>query len=314
MLSVEEAAGFSLAGEKRKRSEMDSSLSSTPDGKSPKRPPFPVPADTPDWARVLFQNLYERICSIECSINQTVNYAVDTAVAAMSEAGITKQLVQKQNEELTEIKAELAQLRQESKQQKDKVTRLEDQSRRDNLLFFGFEEQRGETESDCRQKLYRLLTTTMQFSPQEVDDMKVVRCHRKGPYIQGRNRPIIIKMHWFADRQAIWARKGALRGTHFYINEDYSDVTENKRRQLYPILKAAKNNPWYRDDVFINVDRLVLQGRSYTVDQMTELPSESSTDCYRVQTRYGEIFSEGKSVEQLSPLSYQDRQQELLLF
>ena len=213
-----EARGLPVTGDKRKMSDMNSSFSGSHDGNSPKRQPLLVPADTPDWAKVLFENLYERICSIETSINQTVNYAVDTAVSAMSEAGIMKQLVQKQDQDLTEIRAELAQLRQETKQNKDKMTRLEDQSRRDNLLFFGFEEQRGETESDCRQKLYRLLTTVMQFSPQDVDDMKVVRCHRKGPYIQGRNRPILIKMHWFTDRQAIWARKGLKYIRHSYLH------------------------------------------------------------------------------------------------
>ena len=273
-MSENGATASPVTGEKRKKDDMDSSISSSQDGNTPKRKPLVVPPDTPDWARILFEEMYQRINSMESVITKSVEYAVDTALSALAESGMVKQLVNKHNEELDELRAEIAQLRQETKQNREKMTRLEDQSRRDNLLFYGFEEQVGETELDCKQKFFRLLTAIMQFSPQEVEEMKLVRCHRKGPHMQGKSRPIIIKMHWYADRQSIWARKGALRGSPFFINEDFSDITESKRRQLYPILKAAKNNPWYRDNTFINVDKLVLRGRTYTVDQLKDLPGD----------------------------------------
>ncbi len=276
-MSEEAVIASPQSGDKRGRDDLDSSTASSQDGNAPKRRPLQMPPNTPDWAQILFEEMYERIYSLETKITDSihsVNFAVNTAKSAKAESAKVKQLIQKQGEELTELKAEIAQLRLENKQTREKMTRLEDHSRRDNLLFYGFDEQPGETEADCRQKVYKLLVTKMQFIPQEVDEMKVVRCHRKGPYMQGRSRPIIIKMHWYADRQAIWARKGALKESPYFINEDYSDVTENKRRQLYPVLKAAKSNPWYRDNAFINVDRLILRGRSYTVDQLKDLPGD----------------------------------------
>ena len=72
----------------------------------------------------------------------------------------------------------------------------------------------------------------------------------------------------------IWSRKGLLKGSNYFINENFSEETESKRRQLYPILKVARYLPEYKDKVFIQVDRLVLNGQSYTVDKLDRLPSK----------------------------------------
>ena len=241
---------------------------------SPKRIRITFPDDTPDWAQVLFLKLDNRISDLESTLTSAIEYATDTAVQALAETGKLQLQIRNQSLEIESLKSQVSQSKSDHNKLLEKVNRLENQSRRDNLLFYGFKEERNEDETAIKRKLFNLLTTQMRLAPHVVENMKVVRCHRKGPYVQGRDRPIIVKMHWFQDRKVIWESKSHLKGTEFYINEDFSDLTESRRRDLYPILKAARNNAKYRDNVSINVDRLILNGRTYTVEQLNSLPAD----------------------------------------
>ncbi len=103
--------------------------------------------------------------------------------------------------------------------------------------------------------------------------MKIVRCHRVGRYIPGQVRSIIIKLHFFGDRQIILQIAPALTVTGVYIN-DYSSETKINRKALYPVLKAARNKAIYKDKVSIHVDRLVLNGKTYTINNLDTLPAD----------------------------------------
>ena len=138
---------------------------------------------------------------MEQTLSQAVEYATDTAISALAEAGCYKKKITEQEHELLNFQNQMGQVKSEVHFLRDKLARLEDQSRRDNLLFYGISEVRGETDLDCKRKIYNLLTTRLELPPHVVNNMRVVRCHRYGPYRAGRDRPIIIKMHWFADRQ-----------------------------------------------------------------------------------------------------------------
>ncbi len=135
---------------------------------------------------------------------------------------------------------QLSKINSDHKALQAKVIKLEDHSRRDNLLFVGFNEAQNETDQDCRSKFYDLLRTVLPLQHHVLDAMKIVRCHRKGKYIPDRTRPIIIKFHFFCDRQQILINSGALRVTGIYINEDFSTETEASMKTLYPIVKAAR--------------------------------------------------------------------------
>ncbi len=104
--------------------------------------------------------------------------------------------------------------------------------------------------------------------------MKIVRCHRVGRYIPGQVRSIIIKLHFIGDRQIILQSVPALRGTGVYINEHYSSETKTNRNALHPMLKAAHNKAIYKDKVSIHVNRLVLNGKTYTINNLDTLPAD----------------------------------------
>ncbi len=77
-----------------------------------------------------------------------------------------------------------------------KVVRLEDHSRRDDLLFYGISEERNDTDEHCQRKIYELHRSKSDIPQHIQDNMKIVRCHRIGRYIPGQVRSIIIKLHF----------------------------------------------------------------------------------------------------------------------
>ena len=59
-----------------------------------------------------------------------------------------------------------------------------------------------------------------------------------------------------------------------YVDCEYSKDTEEKRRVLWPILKAARNMSMFQKKCKMVGDHLVLKGKRYDVDNLDELPTE----------------------------------------
>ena len=89
-----------------------------------------------------------------------------------------------------------------------RLDKLEDQSRRDNLLFYGFNESKYEKcENMVRDLLARKILRHM-----DVNGVIIVRAHRLGPFKAGYTRPIIVKFREYADKEEIlkYVYKGTL--------------------------------------------------------------------------------------------------------
>ena len=84
---------------------------------------------------------------------------------------------------------------------------------------------------------------------------------------QNINRPMITKFHWFGDIKEIMSKKAILKDTIF-ISQDWLKEVEDKRRILMPFMhRARKENMTAR----VNVDKLIVQGKVYTVDTLGSL-------------------------------------------
>ncbi|KAH8036516.1 hypothetical protein HPB51_000783 [Rhipicephalus microplus] len=67
---------------------------------------------------------------------------------------------------------------------------LEDRARRDNLLFYGFDDSHSHTWASAEEKVRKLLSTT--FSEQVPAD-GIARAHRLGSFVENKCRPMIVK-------------------------------------------------------------------------------------------------------------------------
>lgn len=64
------------------------------------------------------------------------------------------------------------------------------------------------------------------------------------------------------------------RNSRISMRQDFPLEIEQRRRKLFPILQAAKNNLMYKKNSYLTKDKLFVNGRSYTVDTLHQLPSD----------------------------------------
>ena len=121
-----------------------------------------------------------------------------------------------------------------------RIDKLEDFSRRDNLLFTGIEENSNE---QCENTVRDILARKILNGVCNVNDIAIVRAHRLGRFKSGQTRPIIVKFREFADKQLILQQvfKGKLINTGLWATEDFSVNTTEDRKYLRTHLNAAKD-------------------------------------------------------------------------
>ena len=159
------------------------------------------------------------------------------------------------------------------------IVDLQCRSMRDNLLFVGIQEPdyvENEPE-DVEKSLDCFLSQEMNIT----DKIPFHRVHRIGKYeSDDPPRPIVAKFERFKDRELVRrAAPQTLRGKPFGVREQFPKVIENRRKQLYPIMKKARANEdnkvrLVRDKLFINnceyvpdsdeeIEQTAAKGQSY---------------------------------------------------
>ena len=100
------------------------------------------------------------------------------------------------------------------------------------------------------------------------DAIPFSRCH----YLKD-HRKIIVRFERSTDRAYVWSKRFALKNSSFYVSEEFLHAIEAQRRQLYPILKAAKAIPQYQKKITVRESRLVVEDKSYYCDNLHKLPA-----------------------------------------
>ena len=117
----------------------------------------------------------------------------------------------------------------------ERIDGLEDHSRRDNLLFYGFVEEKDE---NCTEKLKGMILKHM------INDREInfVRVHRLGRYKNQSVRPIIAKFCSYSDKTAVLnaAKAQKLDNTDYSVSEDFSANTTKLRKALQSNIKGIR--------------------------------------------------------------------------
>lgn len=137
------------------------------------------------------------------------------------------------------------------------VTDLKARSMRDNLVFSGIPEQRGEdTEAllqDSLQKKYKLEY-----------EISFERVHRMGRWNEFNEHPrnIVAKFTYYKDREFIRTHAAQkLKGSNVWVNEQYPPEIEERRKKLYPVMRQAKKE---KKRAKLVRDVLYIEGEIYT--------------------------------------------------
>ena len=217
----------------------------------------------PEWGKELLKALHtdmQQICSKLDSI------------ALNSET--SKKEIKSINKKLNLIEIENYKLKVENSDLKNKVVDLEYRQRRCNLLFDGIpdatpnqEGKKVESDLDCFSKVLTVLKGIPDLSP----SVSFERCHRLGSPMAKYNRTVICCFSRYQDVSCILANKKLLP-KEVFVNEDIPEEWEEARKVLRPAFKLLRKDK--NKKVSWSKDKLIVNGKAYTVDNVADLNSE----------------------------------------
>ncbi|XP_052281348.1 uncharacterized protein LOC127878862 [Dreissena polymorpha] len=116
---------------------------------------------------------------------------------------------------------------------------------RNNLLFAGINEPENERPQDVEAKVRSFIIDKLQLPQDLVNSMVIERAHRIGAkdsvQNQNRSRMIVCKFANFKDKEIIRKQGNLLKDTNFSIREQFPPEIVERRRKLFPQLKAARD-------------------------------------------------------------------------
>ncbi|XP_066265890.1 centrosomal protein of 85 kDa-like [Branchiostoma lanceolatum] len=177
----------------------------------------------------------------------------DSLHFTQKETDDTKSTLRDHEHHVKVIETEISQIKADLQVHQNKADYLENQSRRSNILIDGVPDARDETWSQCEQKVKSLMKEKLKLDPMSIE---IERAHRNGRYQDGgRPRPIVAKLLRFKDRDTIVQRAKYLKGSNIYINEDFSEMVRQKRKELIPKMKEARERG---DIAYLKFDKLII--------------------------------------------------------
>ena len=108
------------------------------------------------------------------------------------------------------------------------------------MLFYEGEEP-GETWEECERKVHCLLSEELNTNNVVIEcthRIKVYSHEKKNKKL--RSRTIVCKLFSFVDKARILKNSHRLKGTTYYVNEDFSKETLAYRKELWEKVKALR--------------------------------------------------------------------------
>ena len=161
-----------------------------------------------------------------------------------------------------------------------KLNQIEDKLVDNNLLFFGITEVEGESEQDRYAVVLEVISSTFigqthDVRMQQARNVMIESLVRKGRFNQRKSRPISVTFTHQRDVGDILMNQKYLPEGVF-VSKEYGEHTEHEQKLLKPILRAANNIKEYKRRCQMEGDHIVIKGRHYNRDNLSDLPSEIS--------------------------------------
>lgn len=138
-----------------------------------------------------------------------------------------------------------------------KLDYVENQMKRTNIIVDGISDEKDESWMKSEVKVRDILSSKLGLDDSE---MEIERAHRIGQYQEGgKPRKVVVKLLRLKDKQTIMSSAKRLKGTNIFINEDFSEALQLRRRELLPKLRAARDRG---ERAFLKYDKLVILSRT----------------------------------------------------
>ena len=188
--------------------------------------------------------------------------------------------LEKQRVEMQKMSDVIKTVTEEKEKLSSTVLDLQCRSMKSNLVFTGLG---GEgRDENIEHKLRSFLFHELGIE----GDIRFGNIHRFGRHVRGRCRPIVARFLHHQDLTLVRDRAYRLKDTPYGIHEQFPKVIEDKRRELYPIMRQLKregnNTKLVRDKLYVNGQ--LYRGPRNDEDRMDVHPSgEQRLDADREQ-------------------------------
>lgn len=133
---------------------------------------------------------------------------------------------------------------------------MENQLKRKNIIIEGLIDERSENWNDLELKVQNLFSSNLGLDTKSIEIERVQRLgqHEEG----GRPRRVMVSLLRLKDKQQILSSAKKLRESKIYMNEDFSGAVLQRRKELWPKLKAARERG---DIATLRYDKLIVRPR-----------------------------------------------------
>lgn len=162
------------------------------------------------------------------------------------------------------VEDENKQLLNVTRKLEEQVDRLENQSRRNNIVVYGVQEVEEENWNKTENILINLIKEKLKINLQE---QSIERAHRLGKIKTGK-RPIIAKFSSFKVKEEIIRNAKMLKNTGLAVSEDFSRRVKEERNNLKPLLNIAKQQGCR---AFLSYNKLSIDGKKFNHEEACNL-------------------------------------------
>ena len=260
---------------------------------------FQYHPDTPSW----FKPAWAFLGTYINELNNTVQYLNGEVGGLSQRCGGLDKKVNDLTTDNANLRHQVCMLEGRYQLLSQRLSKLENYTRRDNLVFEGVKELEDENSPEKTEEAVRKVIKEKMKIEDEIDIARAHRLGEKKTSQQGspnhgqsdsKPRPLIVKFEKSKDRQKVWKHKRELKDTNISVGENFSRDVEEIRKMYYPIVKKARGIEQYKNSVYIRFDKLVVNQVEYTHNDLDQLPPPLRPSNVFTRTKNGVMGFYGK--------------------
>lgn len=176
--------------------------------------------------------------------------------------------------ELENVKKELNSVKQENEQLRMKMADLERYNKQKCIKIYGLRESTSTSSTETKQQVLNLL----RYNNIPIHPKAIEQAYRVGVRESNYTRPIFIQFLHLEDKNFILSQKSRLQENGIKIEQAYTKAMEDRRKELKPVITAAiqinKSTGQNRYNAKLRDDKVIINNKSYTIENMNQLPAE----------------------------------------
>ena len=183
--------------------------------------------------------------------------------------------IDKNTSKLVEISQENRILRKENESLRSRLDQIEQNQLSNNVMLTGIPEGPYEQYGTTKLRVQEMIAVTIDSGDREDDlikakEINITSCNRVGRYKHNVARPISITFVTRDDKESFLSGKHKLP-SGIFASEELPPHIKKRRDRLLPVYHLAKSLPEYRDKCRLTGDKLVINGISYWIEDISKL-------------------------------------------